>query len=105
MYELSLDALGSCASLPDIVSAGVITLAWTWEPRCERPGPTQGQRRATDVFQSQRLPFETFPAPEDDVGEGEGSTDEYVSATPLMSFSVITTQWIGLCHEPCVVKQ
>lgn len=109
MYELSLDALGSQASLPDIVSAGVIRLAQTWEPRCDRPGPTPGQRWATGVFLSQRLaqasPFESFPAPGDDEGEGEGSSDECVSATPLMSFSVITTQWIGLCHEPCVVKQ
>lgn len=42
MYELSLDALWSKASLPDIVSAGVIRLAWTWEPQCGCPVPAQG---------------------------------------------------------------
>lgn len=109
MYELSLDALGSKASLPHIVSAGVIKIAWTWVPRCDRPVPTPGKHGATGVFLSQGLaessPFEPSPAPRDDAGEGEGSSDECVSATPLMSFSVITTQWIGLCHEPSVVKQ
>lgn len=38
MYELSLDALGSWASLPDIVSAAVIRLARRpGEPQCDRP--------------------------------------------------------------------
>lgn len=35
---------------------------------------------------------------------GEGSSDECVSATPLMSPSVITTQWIGLRREPVVKR-
>lgn len=100
MYELSLDALGSWASLPDIVSAGVIRLAWTWELRCDQPGQTLGQRRATGVFLSQSLaadasPFEPSPDPGDGTGEGRDSTDECVSATPLMSSSVIphTIDW------------
>lgn len=43
MYELSLDALGSWASLPDIVSAAVIRLArGPGEPQCDRPVPMPG---------------------------------------------------------------
>lgn len=47
MYELSLDALGSSASLPDIVSAGVIRVERTWKPQCGRPVATPGQHRGT----------------------------------------------------------
>lgn len=45
MYELSLDALGSSASLPDIVSAGAIGLERTWKPQCGCPVATPGQHR------------------------------------------------------------
>lgn len=68
-------------------------------------GPARGHWCVSEPEACWSFPFEPFPAPGDDVGEGEGSSDECVSATPLMSFSVITTQWIGLCHEPYVVKQ
>ena len=67
--------------------------------------PARGHWCVSEPEACWSFPFEPLPAPGDDAGEGEGSSDECVSATPLMSFSVITTQWIGPCHEPCVVKQ
>lgn len=67
--------------------------------------PARGHWCVSEPEACWSFPFEPLPAPRDDAGEGEGSSDECVSATPLMSFSVITTQWIGPCHEPCVVKQ
>lgn len=67
--------------------------------------PARGHWCVSEPEACRSFPFEPFPAPGDGAGEGEGSSDECVSATPLMSFSVITTQWIGLCHEPCVVKR
>lgn len=111
MYELSLDALGSWASLPDIVSAAVIILTrGPGEPQCDRPVPALGPLvcfRArvlpTPPFQT---PFEASPAPGGIMQErGEGSLHECVSATRLMSLSVITTQWIGPCREPCAVMR
>lgn len=67
--------------------------------------PAQGHWCVSEPEACWSFPFELLPAPGDDAGEGEGSSDECVSATPLMSFPVITTQWIGLWHELCVVKQ
>lgn len=68
-------------------------------------GPARGHWCVSEPAACRSFAFESFAASGDDAGEGEGSSDECVSATPLMSFSVITTQWIGLCHEPFVVKR